>query len=68
MAAALTAGAAALLLEWGIVQGNNFSMNTEIIRQILIRGARNVVDIGYPNSAWGWGALDVAHAFEILRG
>ena len=68
VAAALTAGAAALLLEWGIVQGNNFSMNTEVIRQILIRGTRTVVDVGYPNPAWGWGVLDVAQAFEILRG
>lgn len=68
VAAALTAGAAALLLEWGIVQGNNFSMNTEVIRQILIRGTSAVVDIAYPNPAWGWGVLDVSRAFEVLRG
>ena len=47
--AALTAGAAALFFEWGIVRGNYYGMNTEVIRQILIRGARTVVDIAYPN-------------------
>lgn len=67
VAAALTAGAAALFLEWGIVQGKQYRMNTEVIRQILIRGTRQVVDIAYPNSAWGWGVLDVSRAFEMLR-
>lgn len=66
--AALTAGAAALFLEWGIVRGNYYGMNTEVIRQILIRGARTVVDIAYPNPAWGWGVLDISRAFEALRG
>ena len=67
VAAALTAGAAALLLQWGVVQGNNYGMNTEVIRQILIRGATKVMDIAYPNPSWGWGVLDVARAFERLR-
>ena len=66
--AALTAGAAALFFEWGIVRGNYYGMNTEVIRQILIRGARTVVDIAYPNPAWGWGVLDISRAFEVLRG
>ena len=66
--AALTAGAAALFFEWGIVRGNYYGMNTEVIRQILIRGARTVVDIAYPNPAWGWGVLDISRAFEALRG
>lgn len=67
VAAALTAGVAALLLEWGIVSGNNYGFNTEVIRQILIRGVRTVVDVPYPNPSWGWGVLDVGHAFEMLR-
>ena len=67
VAAALTAGAAALLLQWGVVQGNNYGMNTEVIRQILIRGTTKVMDIAYPNPSWGWGVLDVARAFERLR-
>ncbi|MDD7283194.1 MAG: peptidase S8, partial [Clostridium sp.] len=61
------AGAAALLLEWGIVQGNRYSLNTEVIRQLLIRGTKPVVDTVYPNPSWGWGVLDLARAFELLR-
>lgn len=67
VAAAFAAGAAALLLEWGIVQGNRYSLNTEMIRQLLIRGTKPVVDTVYPNPSWGWGVLDLARAFELLR-
>ena len=67
MAAAFAAGAAALLLEWGIVQGNHYGLNTEVVRQMLIRGTRPVADITYPNPSWGWGVLDVGRAFEVLR-
>lgn len=68
VAAALTSGAAALFLEWGIVRGNSFGMNTEVIRQIMIRGTSVAADITYPNPSWGWGILDVSRAFEVLRG
>lgn len=67
IAAAFTAGAAAMLLEWGIVQGNRYALNTEVIRQILIRGTRTVADVTYPNPSWGWGVLDVGKAFEMMR-
>ncbi len=67
IASAFTAGAAALLLEWGIARANNYSFNTEVIRQILIRGASQLVDIPYPNVSWGWGALNLYQSFEILR-
>ena len=53
------------------LKGNNDILNLtcpEVIRQILIRGARTVVDIAYPNPAWGWGVLDISRAFEALRG
>ena len=67
VAAAFAAGAAALLLEWGIVQGNHYGLNTEVVRQMLIRGTRPVADITYPNPSWGWGVLDVGRAFGVLR-
>ena len=38
-AAAITSGAAALLLEWAISKGNFLEMNTRIARGIFIRGA-----------------------------
>lgn len=52
-AAALTAGAAALLMEWGIVQGNVPTMDGSAIQRFLIRGARRPGPQTYPNKSWG---------------
>ena len=38
-AAAVTAGAAALMLEWGIVRGRRLTIGTLEIKQLMIRGA-----------------------------
>lgn len=51
-------GSAALLMEWGIVRGNDPYLYGEKIRAFLQRGARPLP--GYPdvpNPATGWGAL-----------
>lgn len=58
-AAAITASAAALLLEWAVVEGNLRSMNTRIARGILIRGARRKSGVSYPNNIEGYGRLDL---------
>ena len=58
-AAAITASAAALLLEWAVVEGNLRSMNTRIARGILIRGARRKTGVSYPNNIEGYGRLDL---------
>lgn len=65
--AAIAAGAAALLLEWGIVRGENSYINTEVIRQLMIRGADRRYNIDYPNQAWGYGTLNIYGAFEVIR-
>lgn len=67
IASAFTAGAAALIMEWGLVRENNPFINTEIMRQMLIRGTREVADTEYPNRAWGWGVLDLYGTFETMR-
>ncbi len=67
VAAAFVAGAAALILQWGIIDRNNLGINTEIIKQQLIRGARRDQDIFYPNNIWGWGTLDLLQTFENMR-
>lgn len=66
-AASVTAGAAALLLEWGVTKGNNYAMNTEIIRQLFIRGTTKPIELSYPNEAYGWGVLNLVTTFEIMR-
>lgn len=65
--AAHCAGAAALMLEWGIVEENNIGMQTTEITNTLIRGASRDRNQNYPNRVWGYGKLDVYEAFGQLR-
>ena len=67
-AAALTAGAAALLMEWGIVEGNVPTMEGSAIQRFLIRGARRPGIYSYPNRIWGFGLLDLYGSFRAMRG
>lgn len=67
IAAAHTAGAAALLLEWGIIKGNLIGMSTVEMKKLMIRGARRDPDLNYPNRDWGYGVLDIYNVFDSLR-
>ena len=67
VAAAVTAGAAALMLEWGIIKNNLPSMNGEIIRTLFIGGAARGKNIDYPNNQWGYGKLDLYGTFNYLK-
>ncbi len=58
-AAAITASAAALLMEWAVIKGNSPYMNTRIARSALIRGAKRQDNVNYPNSIEGYGRLDL---------
>lgn len=66
-AAAITAGAAALLLEWAVVKGNNMSINSVTIKYILIRGTVRDANRVYPNREWGYGKLNLFNAFNAFR-
>ena len=66
-AAAHAAGAAACLLEWGIVRGENLLMDSSAVRSLLIQGASRNPNLVYPNREWGYGTLDLYGAFESLR-
>ena len=66
-AASITAGAAAQILEWGIVKGNAPTMNSVEVRNFLVRGCKRERNILYPNTEWGYGKLDVYNAFQVLR-
>lgn len=66
-AAAVTSGAAALLLEWCIVQGNIPSASGDVIRSLLISGCRREQSTVYPNVQWGYGTLDLYGTFRSLR-
>ena len=67
VAAAFTAGASALLLEWGLVLNNEPSMNTFHIRSILVQGCVRNNTVEYPNNHWGYGQLNLHNSFLKLR-
>ncbi|MFG6383067.1 MAG: S8 family peptidase [Lachnospiraceae bacterium] len=67
VAAAITAGAVALLMEWGIVRGNYSTITSVEIKNILIRGAMRDNKRTYPDKAFGWGRLNLYQAFEDFR-
>ena len=67
ISAAFVSGAAALLMEWGIIRGNDPFMYGEKLKAQLIKGARQIETIRqYPNRYVGWGSLCVERSFEGL--
>lgn len=63
-AAALTAGACAQFLQWGVVEEKAIDINNVDIKNQLIRGARRSIGEIYPNPLSGYGKIDV---YESLR-
>lgn len=66
-AAALAAGAAALLGQWALLQGRDINLDTPLAGRYLIRGARRPASLEWPNTIWGYGLLDLYGVFEGLR-
>lgn len=63
-AAPIVSGAAALLMEWGIVQGNDPFLYGEKVKACLRKGARPLRgETEYPNDRVGYGKLCVADSF-----
>lgn len=67
IAAAATAGAAALIMEYALVRGRRLYLNGIELRNLLINGARRTSIGSYPNRENGWGYLDVYGALNSLR-
>lgn len=65
-AAAITAGAAASLLTWGIVNRNLPIMTGTTVKFFLTIGAVRQNIFNYPNREWGYGKLNLYHFFEVL--
>jgi len=66
-ATAVLASAVILLLQWGVVDGNDPSMYSEKVKTYLIRGARRRPGDTYPNQEWGYGILDLEGTFNNIR-
>ena len=67
VAAAHLAGAAAILLHWGILGGSYPYLNTPVLKSIFVRGAQRNPALTYPNREFGYGTLDLYEAFLRLR-
>ncbi|MDR1914659.1 MAG: S8 family peptidase [Clostridiales bacterium] len=67
VSAAFAQGVCALLLQWGLINGNVTSMNTYNIRSILIQGCDRDANINYPNEQWGYGRLNLYNSFLQMR-
>ncbi len=67
LAAAITSGAAALMLEWAIVRGNIPFASGNTVKYALQKGAVRDENVNYPNPFWGYGRLNLYHAFETLK-
>lgn len=66
LAAAQTAGIAALLFEWALIRGNEPYFTGNSVKHYLSRGALRDEKMPYPNREWGYGRVDLYHTFELL--
>ncbi len=67
IAAGITAGASALLLEWIVYQLEEDVADSVQIRNLLTLGAERSDNEDYPNRIWGYGRLNLYQVFEELR-
>jgi len=66
IAAPFVTGSAALMMQWGIVDGNDPFLFAERIKAMLHRGARRIPGVTYPNPIWGYGALCLETTMDYL--
>ncbi len=68
MATPFVTGSCALLMEWGIIQGNDPFLYAEKLKAYLISGARHLrVEAVYPNRSLGFGALCLENTFRNIN-
>ena len=66
MAAPFVSGAAALMMEWGIVQGNDLFLYNQRVKAFLCKGALRSPFLSYPNPQWGYGRLNLCGTMNEL--
>lgn len=65
IAAPFVTGSAALMMEWGIVRGNDPFLYGEKIKAYLIKGARPLPGEPVPSPRQGWGALCLRDSIPV---
>lgn len=68
VATAIVAGAAALLIQWALIDQNDISISSGKARSLFIYGAERELGTIYPNEAFGYGKMDLQEIFNILSG
>lgn len=63
---AITAGAIALLVEWGLKGDLKKVLSYKEVYNLLLRGADREESFYYPNNIWGYGKLNLYGIFESL--
>lgn len=66
VSAAVATGAALLLFQWGIVEGNDPYMYSQTLKSYMLRGTYRRKNDIYPNIEWGYGILDLLGVFTNL--
>ena len=62
----IVSGSAALLMEWGIVRGNDPFLYGEKVKAYLRRGAQPLRgEVSYPNARVGWGKLCLLESLPV---
>lgn len=67
IAAGITAGAAALIMEWVVYRLQQRTIDSTQIRNLLVLGTEKRINEIYPNREWGYGRLNVYNTFETIR-
>lgn len=66
-AAPFVCGAAALMMQWGIVRKNDPFLYGERVKAFLRLGAKRSPNREYPNESWGYGTLCLESTMEFLK-
>lgn len=66
LAAPFVTGSAALMMEWGIVRGNDPFLYGQRVKAFLQKGAKREPYLEYPNPIWGYGTLCLSKSMEYL--
>ena len=66
-AAGITAGAAALIMEWLLKRPESRNVSTSQVANVMILGADQDNLLEFPNREWGYGTLDVYQSLDRLR-
>jgi hypothetical protein len=67
VAAPFVTGSVALMMEWGIVKGNDPFLYGQRAKAFLKSGASRTPGLSYPNPEWGYGKLCLSNAMDLLQ-